>query len=299
MHQKPQAPDLAWKQIAWNGISMTVPQSWEVEKIGNQYLFLEENTRPVMELKWRQIKGKFSHSKQLKRLAGLYNKGLTQKINACPLPRGWRQALSDFDASGFNWHNNDVYGQGVTIFCPACRTATLIQFYRYGASGDDGAVEKILASFGDHCEDDRIFWSIFDIRAVIPAGYKLEHYRFDAGRFLLAFAKKNGTINLYRWGPAAALLEGGDLLQFARDMQIVPETAELSAAGDTRVEGTVVLPSGKWAAVFNRLRPGRSVQVFRCWHLKGKNRILGVCMTGKQTVDAELFKSICTAYESL
>ncbi|MFC1799210.1 hypothetical protein ACFLZL_05345 [Thermodesulfobacteriota bacterium] len=290
---------LAWKQIAWNGISISIPQSWEVEKIGNHYLALEENTRPVMELKWHRVKGNFSHRKHLRRLAGLYNKNLTQKINASPLPSEWEQALDRFDAKGFSWRDDNVQGIGAIIYCPICQTATLIQFYRHKQAQTAKVSQHILTSFRDHRKDQMIIWAVFDIRAAIPAEYTLEAYRLEAGRFSLAFTAKHQKLKLYRWGPAAVLLSEKDLLHFLRDQRLIPEAARLINDGKNQIEGIVSSSSGRWPAVINLLKPRPSFQAFRFWHLEDKNRILGVYTAGKKAISNEGFNALCSGYESL
>lgn len=292
------AASFAWKQIAWNGISVSIPAHWEVEKIGNRYLALEENARPVMELKWQRVKGRFSHHKHIRRLAGLYNKTLIQKINPCPLPSEWEQALGRFDAKGFNWRSSSMKGIGVITLCPSCRTATLIQFYRYDRAQTDETIQKILNSFRDHRRDQQVIWSVFDIRAAIPEDFALERHRFEPGRFLLTFRSRNQTVTLYRWGPAAVLLSTGDLLQFVRQMQIVPESAELKTLNSNQIEGRIS-SSGRWPSVLKRLMPGPSFQAFRFWHLEEKNRILGVQLADRNPVFPEFFNTLCEGYESL
>ena len=84
-----------------------------------------------------------------------------------PLPAGWETALKNFEATGFSWRGTSLGGTGVILYCPACRNASLIQFYQRDSEELKHACPSILASFQDHRQDDHVFLSVFDIRAMM------------------------------------------------------------------------------------------------------------------------------------
>lgn len=182
-----------WKDVAWNGIRFTAPEKWEAAKIGARHLLLEEAARPTMELKWRRIRGKFSHHKLLRRLAALHPDRLPADLAEWDLPPQWQSALVNFNASGFRWHGKAFRGRGVILYCPACQTATLIQFYHRNGSENDPVCHQVLGSFRDHFQGEPTMWSLFDIRACLPSRFELTSFRFDAGHFFLKFAARGQT----------------------------------------------------------------------------------------------------------
>ena len=197
---------MLWREIAWNGARLSTPAAWEVAKIGPRYLLLADQEEPAMEIKWERVKGRFSHRTALRRLRSLHG----NSVQESPLPDEWKQPLNGFIVTGFTWQAETRGGRGAILYCPACGNATLIQFFRTFSSPGNKTCLRVLASFQDHSLDDQVRWSLFDIRAQIPAEFRLVRYRFEAGRFEMHFGSKGQRIALYRWGPASALLDNGD-----------------------------------------------------------------------------------------
>ncbi len=290
-----------WKEIAWNGISFMVPENWEVGKIGLRYLVLETKARPVLELKWARITGEFSHNRHFRHLAALHEKDKHLTLRDCSLPPEWEKALNDYEVSAFQWEGKTIGGMGVIVYCPTCLTATLIQFYQRDFASANQVSQKILTSFQDHRSDDRTVWSIYDIRATIPAEFNLSHYRFDAGQFELDFVSRNQTVALKRWGPASVLLADRNLLQFVEAQNQIPKIkANLQmTAEDKTIEGNQAPYGSGWSYLLSRLVSKTPFQIFRFWHLEEKNRILGVRLEGKSPVSSQFFYELCAGYESL
>jgi hypothetical protein len=292
---------MAWKEFAWNGIRFMAPPDWQVGRIGARYLMLEEESGPVLEVKWGWIKGDFSHQDHLRRLAALHGKELGEFVRQCPVPVAWEKALGKYEATGFSWRGRTVGGMGVLLYCSTCQNATLIQFYQKGSNQTGKIPQRLLASFRDHRKDNEVIWSLFDIRATIPEKFRLVRYRFEAGEFELAFASGGQKITLHRWGPASILLCDRDLVQFARTMLSHPqgEPQPVIVAGGKAVEWNVKPAPTRWGHWWSWIEAMSSFQWFRLWHVEGKNRILGVRVEGKKTIDPHFFERMCAGYESL
>ena len=289
------------KEVAWNSIHFLVPRNWEVGKIGTRYLLLEDKLGPVMELKWGQIKGTFSHKAHLRRLSDFRRKQRGKSVSESPLPPGWEKALASFQATGFSWRGTSLGGMGVILFCPTCKNATLIQFYQKEASKLKSIYQPILASFRDHRQDEQVIWSVFDIRAMIPKQFQLVRHRLDPGQFELAFESKGQQITLYRWGPASVLLGNRSLAEFGRTMVNTPgdEQNSVIKSGSKVMEWQVFPPFSKWKRLLWRMKAKHPFQQYRLWHLEKNNRILGVRAVGKKPLDSRLLEGIFTGYESI
>lgn len=287
--------------MAWNGIRFMAPVNWQVGTIGTRYLMLEEESGPVLEIKWARIKGAFSHKAHLHRLATLHGRNLGKAVRESPLPPGWKKALGGYSAKAFSWHGKTVSGKGVILYCPTCQNATLIQFYHRDASKAENVSERLLASLRDHRQDNQVVWSVFDIRATIPNTFHLVRQRFEPGIFELEFMSKGQKVTLYRWGPASILLCDRDLVQFARAMLHISqvEPRSLSLAGRKAVEWNVTPPPSRWAHLWGRMKAKPSFQWYRLWHLEEKNCIFGVRIEGKRPLDTPFLDRICVGYESL
>lgn len=289
---------MAWRETAWNGVRFSTPAAWEVAKIGPRYLLLlADHGEPVLEIKWERIKGRFSHQTALKRLKSLHR----GTVKECPLPEEWKKILGDFTVTVFTWQTEANGARGAILYCPTCGNATLIQFFRNFSAVDHETCRHVLDSFQDHSPDNRVRWSIFDIKSEIPAEYRLVRYRFEAGRFEMHFGLKRQQITLYRWGPASALLANDNLSAFAAKTIRIQrgEWRPLTWTGHHAVRWEKPFSGGLWARCRERMMGIPHFQWFRLWHLLEENRILGVAANGDKTLQTELLDMICTQYESL
>jgi hypothetical protein len=290
-----------WQRFGWYGICFEAPARWQVGKMGPRYLMLEDDDGPTLELKWGEVKGRFSHKKQLRRLAALQEKKIGEPVKECPIPTQWQEAVRRYEATGFAWQGVGLGGLGVLLHCPVCRTATLIQFYRKGSSQSKQIPLRILNSFRDHRKDNLVTWSLYDIRATLPDDFNLRRYRFEAGEFELAFASKGQNLNLHRWGPAATLLSERDLIQFARVLIPSPwGVGDPNSFGDGgAVEWRLDPPASPWGQWWGRMNRKPSFQWLRLWQLPKRNRILGVRIWGRRPINPRFLDWVCESYESL
>ena len=289
-----------WKEVAWNGNRFKTPADWEVSQIGIRHLILDDKAGPVMELKWEPVKGTFSHKTHLKRIAALQSRRNKIRVAEWALPPHWQKALADFETSGFLWQGQTASGRGAILFCPVCRNAALIQFFRGSSVDREKILLAILKSYRDHGQGDRILWSIYDIRATLPKTLSLLRFRFEAGKFELVFTTGSQTIHLHRWAPAAALLGGRDLIEFAK---AIPEFAKgqpnAATIDDCKAVEWSISPAGDWQQKINSWKKKPSFFWFRLWYLEKQNRILGVRAASNRTIDFQLLNQICADYESL
>jgi len=293
--------NMHWREIAWNGVRCEIPDYWDVAEIGPRYLMFADKSEPVLEIKWERIKGRFSHRSQLRRLTVQHKKKFGKTVKEVPLPSEWKTLLNDFSSVAFAWHVAEISGMGAVLYCPACKTATLIQFFQAASEHPDTIARHILGSFQDHPQDNQVIWALYDIRALIPIEFDLIKYRFDAGYYELVFSNKKLKITLERWGPASALLRNRDLEEFASMMSGHASREPFPAVrtGPDAVEWVVSRPATWLARMGNIGRLKVSGGCHRFWHSKEKNRIFGVKIEGKESVDAELFDRICDDYGSI
>ena len=264
--------------MAWNGICFQAPSSWHPGQIGKQYLLFESDDKPILEIKWEKVKGRFSHKSNLKRLAKERNRRGIPEFNRIDLPDSWREALSEFNVQGFSWQGSNLGGTGVLTYCPSCKKASLIQFYHYGEEVDETLGERVLKSFQDHRENGHTKFALFDFQAEIPDKYKLDWYGFDTGRFELGFTWRKRQIVLNRYAPASALLGRQNLEEFARRYLNLPDGKKMTLDDP-------IAPAVEWSAP-NRGRLYRILNIKgRVWRLRlthetKANRILAVRAQG-------------------
>jgi hypothetical protein len=89
-------------------------------------------------------------------------------------------------------------------------------------------------------------------------------------------------------------------VQFARSVAGFSKTEPV--AGNMNGCDTVewsASPASNWGRRVSRFLGKASYYWLGIWHLKDKNRILGVRAEGKKPLDTELLDSICSHYESI
>jgi hypothetical protein len=286
-----------WKIIAWNGVRFAVPGDWEPARIGRRHLLLESEPGPVMEIKWSAVRGRFSARGQLRALSRqVKRKGAV--FQATALPAKWRPHVSGFEVEGFQWEAGAQRAVGVLLYCPDCRTASLVQFLESaGTQRTAGDAVRVLASFRDHRGDGRLAWALYDITALLPREFALERCRFEAGRFVLDFRGHHRRLTLYRWAPAEVLLENRTLADFAQTIagEMKVGFQPLTVAGHPAIEGRDPLPAGMGGRIGMRL--GMSwFRRLRVWRVAERNRILGVRLEGRRPIDDSEMQRVSGGY---
>ncbi len=287
-------PACGTKVFAWAGLRFCLPSGWETGQLEKDHGWLESDFKPVMEFKTAIVRGRFSFRRHLKQL----ETASSLRLKRVDMPVAWRSHLNGFHARAFTWQGPRLGGDGLLIYCPACRRATLLQFFRNGGAVVD-AVVSVLASFSDHGTAPRPTLAVYDIQATVPLALSLKRFRFDSGRFELVYGDRRRLLTLWRWSPAdAALRHHNDSLpDFAR-FNGLPADADPSAPSREVNQGV------EWCWPLRRtwrnrlpLRFRRRLPpaAFRIWHRPAVNRILAVRADGQ--MDYDLFTEICRDYE--
>jgi hypothetical protein len=279
--------------FAWAGLRFHLPAGWETGQLTRDHGWLESDFQPVLEFKTALVKGRFSfrrHLKQLEQTSPL-------RLQRTDLPALWRSHLKAFQTQAFSWQGPRLAGDGLVIYCPDCRRATLMQFYRTGPARSE--ITPVLASFDDHGPERRPTVAVYDIQVTVPGVLPLKRFRFDSGRFELVFGDRRRQLTLWRWSPADVALRphNTSLLSFARqngllsgsDRPMAPQTLAqgLEWCWPARRTWRDRLPS--------RLKRRLSPAILRIWHRKEANRIMAA--RGDGDLDYATFAEICRSYE--
>jgi hypothetical protein len=291
------------KTVAWNGISMRVPSEWEVSSLAKSYLQLDNGRGPVLELKWQQVRGVFSHHNHLKKLARHSRSIAGLNFEETSLPEEWRQALRHFETKCFEWQGGEINGKGVILYCPVSRQASLLQFYQQRDLGGSEVHLGVLDSFRDQCEQDMVRWSLFGLDALLPKSFELVRYRFEPGYYQLEFKNGQEFVDLKRWGPADLLLKDSDLLHWYEKSCKELGWCRLAGIREDEYHGRPALyghgraadrlAARLWAMI-SRKSPNMWIRI---WHLPSQNQILGVVARSLKSLDEYLLEEICRNYD--
>ncbi|MDD3618174.1 MAG: hypothetical protein PHX57_02120 [Desulfobulbaceae bacterium] len=264
-----------WPVIGWDGITVRVPPQWQPTVILRDYLFFEDEGRPVLEMKWRHAGRRFAPDRVLKKIGKTFGQG-GAALRKWSLPPALEELLQPFAATGFACREGSLDSRGLLLFCPACGRATLLRFH--DNPGEERTMSLVLSSFRDHADGDDLLWAVYDIRAVLPAAAKLRAHEFLVGRFTLTFSLDDSDLTLLRFKPAAALLNNRDLCAFGA-----------SLADPARPAGPVAPDSCTWVEeaggpkrLLRRLQKKPLWTWLKLWHIADENVILGAKGEGKR-----------------
>lgn len=131
--------------FAWAGLRFDLPPGWETGQLGKDHGWLEADFQPVLEFKTAVVRGRFSFRRQLK----LLTRSTSLRLQTYDPPAAWRPLLTSFNTRAFRWQGPRLGGEGLIIYCPDCRRATLLQFYQTGRTETQSRL-TVLGSFKDH-----------------------------------------------------------------------------------------------------------------------------------------------------
>lgn len=296
--------------IAWNGIGLAVPDTWEPAGLERDSLLLESGDRPVCELKWNVVRGTFSFDKHLKRLAKGHKGVEVRGVAPEETPDLWSEAVRELERTGlraqsFMWRSPHL-GIGVALHNPGTGLASLVQFF-ITAEPDEDQAARVLASFRDHTGGKTIPWSLFGLAGRVPAGFRLETFSFKPGRHTVRYwlprsprrqerlpeGKGPGIhLTFERIVPARVLLKGTDLPSWTHDTLEVPPKGLVPEVSDGVVAWAGVARTSLLRKLLRRERHARG----RVWTTERGNAILAVIAEGTMPLDEATFDGMVRDY---
>jgi hypothetical protein len=272
-----------WQRLAWNGLALSVPRDWELTALGMRHLVLADGAGVIMECKWNRVTGRFDLDRHLRKLAKTLG-----ALDPMEPPPAWRPALGSFTARVFRLAD----GCGALLFCPQCRTASLVRFAGAAASETETPA-RVLASLACHFADGCVPWQVFGFAAHTPAAYALTRHRLTPGRYELVLDAGSSRLTLASLGPADVLLAGNDLAAWSR--KTFTETIARH-----RLQPMASGPSLSWRArreptflrrLFLRLRrePTRGGLIVR--HDPAANRLFCLEARGREPLDWKMLEA--------
>ena len=298
-------------RIAWNGIGIKVPDSWDPSGLERDSLLLTKNDRPVCELKWNRVQGAFSFEKHLKRLSKGYKGADVRAVDPADTPRPWAEAISELERTGlrqqsFMWRLGPDLGIGAALHNPGTGLAALVQFF-IAAEQDEDQAARALGSFRDHSGGQTVPWALFGLKARVPSEFRLETFSFKPGRYTVSYwlprskrsqgrlpeGKGPGTrLTFERFVPAEVLLRNTDLPTWLRDTLKMPPPPLEPEARDDALAWAGVTKTSLLRKVLRRVRRVRG----RAWTTHPGNAILQVTAEGTVPLSAETFEAVVQSY---
>jgi len=205
--------------IGWQGLTLEVPVLWEPQSLSGTRtkgaLQLDDGEAIRLRCTWREVRRPPDLLAEANTyLDGLQKEASKKKVDFSP-KRDIRLALPpERVATCFSWRaEGQVFA--MLAYCQQCRR--LSSLYVFGSLGH--AVERdaraIFARFRCHGEDGRECWSLFGLRAVVPAGWELTKSELRAGQVTLRFVRRSQELALVRVALAESILRRKKFVRWA------------------------------------------------------------------------------------
>lgn len=297
-------------EIAWNGIGLAVPPGWEPSAIERDGLTLAAGDRPVCELKWSVVRGAFSFDKHIRKLTRASREAAVRGVDDAETPPAWAGAVARLEKSGlrvrsFQWRSGGSRALGAALHHPATGLACLVQFFVRSVADEDEAA-SVLATLRDHTGGKTRPWTLFGLKARVPADFLLDTFSFKPGHYRVAWwrpasgkaggrvppGKGPGTrLGFERFAPASVLLKTAPLEKWVRTglTDPPPESLAVRAGPD----------SAAWSgtAKSSRLRRLLRREIFASGRAWGAgNAILAVTAGGTVPLPESVFNDICGSF---
>ena len=293
--------------FAWEGMEMAIPRDWDPAALHKGYLRIEDASRTTLELRWRVSPA----GKSIQDIAGSYVARLEAELGGRPLAGLNAEELSPlpsrYEIAPFAVETGDTVFHGAALRCPECRRIVFLQTGTPRGEEEIATPDawlRVLASFRDYHAPDWIPWSLFDIRAEIPGGFRLHSHSFQPGYFRMTFRQGLRWLALHRWAPADVLMRRISLIEWAA-AQYRRETERRFRTPRIRTfnefSAVEIVPKDAQGVIQRLSRALLRPESFRAlmWHNAETNRILGVEMTGGGRAWLPLFYEVAGRFTIL
>ncbi len=281
--------DTPTRLVAWNGLRLSPPATWEPRVVGARHLVFEEDFQPRLELRWQ--KRVAASDEELHRLAaGLAGPAGTVGFGA-GVPGPWR-AINQHYQLYLSRQGGDEIVVGGVFFCRTCQT--LVQFQVFHVHHPGQEVGRWLATLSCHGDRESL-WRIQDFSLVTPPAFALTEFNFAAGLSRLSFTDRDLRLDTCKLAPADIRLRHHTLAEIlltlcgAGDLVTRPREDGKSCEA-MRTPGI----AGRMLLRFRRQKPYLRALIR---HDDATNRILAVILTATRRIPPDLLPSLCNRYE--
>ena len=280
----------AQRKIAWNGVTIVVPKSWEAKAIGVNHLHLEDNFQPVLEMRWQQ---KFTKKvdDNIRRMLIQLEKTTDRKLHKVSLPDTYQAKLTSFATQSFSTKKN---GEPQYVFLYSQQHAVFLAL-QFVVSMKGAHPLQSISKIECSSENDSQYWSIQDFCFCIPSSFTLLNHTMDAGFTTLNFKNSSTLLHLCRLAPATMRLQHNSLKEILGSLLGLEKSAEDMFVSESNVQ--YERNPSLLHQIILRMRRKKPFIRSKIWHDKENDRLLGVLMEAVQPIDVETHEMICSSYE--
>ena len=271
----------AFKTFAWQGICLTVPESWELVltqgSFQSGYVRLADEESVRMELRWQSVSNPARPSAAVDSHVARLTKEARKKGLAGQVQRDLNLASpAGKEVECYRW-TADRQALAMVSRCGGCSRVVHVELLGAPDEGLKGLGRTVFGSLRDHPEDGTLPWEFFDLRFGSPVGLPLTKSVLQTGCIRMVFSRRFTRLEFLRLSLAQVLLAQKGLKAWFDGFYAAPlkrrryrlKEGEVKGHPGVELEGRPWLPLNP-LRLLGRARLTRAA----CWHCAETNRIL-------------------------
>ncbi len=277
------------RHIAWNGVCLDIPSTWDARVAGLRQLIFEKDFEPLLQLRWEKLKK--DNPKALHRKLHQFAAQMGTLVEDDNFPRQLQPIKDSFNLAVCFQKEREKIAGGIFL-CPDGHTLLLFQLL----APDPKLLQDVnscLTTLSCPVHSGSL-WRMQDFSLALPAPFILKDYTFGAGLTRLSFTGPDLFLQTCKLGPADSRLARQSLAEIlttlcdAGDLDIETE-ADKTCSGNRE-------PAISKQILF-RLRRQKPFIRARIRHDAGRNRLLAVVLSSNRPIPEATIENICSRYE--
>lgn len=278
------------KRIAWNGLQIFVPKTWDGRVTANDHLIFESDFQPLVQIRRQQSAALSPRALNKKIKQWATELGGVAGVEALP---GDLQPLADtFGQVNLFYQANTMITGGICR-CPDCRKLILFHIL----TSDPALIKEVHIALATLCcgKQPENLWCLQDFSLLLPPGYTLLDYTFAAGLTRLSFKASDHQLQTCTLGPADIRRQRQSLPQILTALSDTPKLQIGSGADVNYCAGLSNPAIGQ--QILMRLRRKMPFISAAIRHDTETNRLLAVVLSAKRPLAPTAARDILHNYE--
>ncbi len=277
--------------IRWNHLHLDIPRHWDVIVKDRRHLILENDLKPIAELRW-QPPGKHAGPLSGEKIARQLAPGTDCSRREVLIDLLPARLLTNFAVETFAL-DQSAKDTVLLLTCNSCATTLLIRVY--GKSLESFQTYPfVLESLNCHPDPpESVKWQIQDFFFSVPEGFDLERSSFRFGLTTLCFKSDEAELHLCRLAPASQHLQQNSLAALFQSFSGArPENQMVADPSNLHYHYAPKLPEYLWG----RIRRKKLYQAASFTHFPRHDRILGYSIHCKRPIETRVKAMIKDGY---
>ncbi len=281
------------RQIAWNGLQLSLPSKWDVIVSAPRHLLIEQDFKPVVEIRW-ELDGPATVEHVVKSLRKSADKSSRDTIGKIPLPKEFSALATKRGASGLSW-NSEASLNCLLWTCKNTNATIICRLFDACKVSTSRIIDLLLTITFQKSETTSQLWSVQDFKLSVPSSFQFVDYTFAPGLTRLAFQNRNMNLQICRLAPALERLASHPLKSILAALQGDVD------AGEVIQDEPMLLETCSYPTLIQqlrmRLKRNKPFQWGRIWHVEEHNRILALTAESIRPFELDTVHEICSQYE--